>query len=244
MNSMLFENSLKPNSFDFTKVIDPSCLFWGHSKFKEILSTDEISRLCSAESHEWLSSLFWGEKVAFLYAQKMEQLAQSDVEKKKVVKTCIREVLDDFSFSQSQDFQIDPILRKFVEIPGFNSFSSSPFRVDGMNLVPRKTSELNEAYEDIVFPKRMEGFNGIVHGGFLSMALDEVMFNSILLNSDTISFTKSLEVKFIIPVKTEKKYRLRGILTTNEKKQAVCLGEVCDENGTVCVSATGYFYKT
>ncbi len=51
----------------------------------------------------------------------------------------------------------------------------------------------------VVFEEYMQGYSGIIHGGFISMLLDEVMAKSCLYNG-YVSVTAKLNVRFIKPV--------------------------------------------
>lgn len=62
---------------------------------------------------------------------------------------------------------------------------------------------------DVIFKTYMQGYEGIIHGGFISMLLDEIMAKSCL-NAGYLAVTGRLNVKFIKPIAPDEEIRFYG----------------------------------
>ena len=76
-----------------------------------------------------------------------------------------------------------------------------------LDFIYDETSGLTKT--EVVFKSFMQGYEGIIHGGFISMLLDEVMAKACL-NAGYISLTGRLNVKFISPVQPDEKMYFYG----------------------------------
>jgi len=86
----------------------------------------------------------------------------------------------------------------------------------------------DEIFTTIVLKQFMQGYEGIVHGGFLSMLLDEVMAKACLYKNLT-AVTAKFEIRFKKPVYIREKIELRGRITEIKGKkiytESVCVGK-------------------
>ena len=86
----------------------------------------------------------------------------------------------------------------------------------------------NEVYTNVVFEEYMQGYNGIIHGGFITMLLDEVMAKACLF-ADLPAVTAKLEVQFKRPAKIAEHLRFVGKLVERHgkriKTEAECLND-------------------
>ena len=80
---------------------------------------------------------------------------------------------------------------------------------------------------EIVFKSYMQGYEGLIHGGFISMLLDEVMAKACL-NAGYIAVTGRLSVKFIKPVFPNEKMLFYGRI--NDIKRNVVKASAWCEN--------------
>jgi acyl-coenzyme A thioesterase PaaI-like protein len=78
------------------------------------------------------------------------------------------------------------------------------------------------------FSSTMQGFDGIVHGGFVSMLLDEVMAKACL-ERGIQAVTAKIEVRFSSPVMVGEEIEVRGRILEERgrrvKTQAECTGK-------------------
>lgn len=134
------------------------------------------------------------------------------------------------------------ILHQFQKIPGYNCVACSPMRADGLHLVP-VLNETRKTVEDLfTFPKRCEGFNSVVHGGFVGMVLDEMMGYASILKLNLLPLTKSMTVNFKLPVRVGIPYRLVSSIVSQEGQLVVCKAHIEDSNGLVYAESHGQMY--
>ncbi len=96
-------------------------------------------------------------------------------------------------------------------------------------------------FSEVVFNENYEGWNGIVHGGILSTALDEVMIK-VANNSGLTCVTAELKVRFRKPCLTGKKYRLEGSVSDVKKNLVLTEGRIIDMEGKTVVSSIGKLF--
>jgi len=93
------------------------------------------------------------------------------------------------------------------------------------------------------FSRYMQGFEGIVHGGFISMLLDEVMAKACL-QKNIPAVTAKFNVRFKKPVWVEEEITVRGrvaeIHGKKIKTEALCV----DIEGSERASAHALFIQT
>lgn len=86
--------------------------------------------------------------------------------------------------------------------------------------------ETDEVSTRCSFPPTAQGYEGVVHGGFISMLLDEVMAKACL-QKKIPAVTGKIEVRFKKPVHVEEEVEFRGrVLEVRGKKiiaEARCL---------------------
>lgn len=155
---------------------------------------------------------------------------------KEVLNNKFQEVLS------SKGFKPIPLISTFEKVEGYECFGCKPSRSEGLLLEPKIDG--NIVFDEIVFNNFFVGMNGLVHGGFLSMALDEIMGYAITLGKEKLSLTTSLKVQFLKPVKCNKKYLLKSFITDDSTNEVIkTYGEIIDvETGKVCVSASADFF--
>jgi acyl-coenzyme A thioesterase PaaI-like protein/rubrerythrin len=108
-------------------------------------------------------------------------------------------------------------IAKFENIEGYECFGCKPTRSEGLLLEPQLAE--GAVSDQVIFSDYFCGMNGLVHGGFISMALDEMMGYTITLGLEKLSLTTNLNIEFIRPVKCNEKYIIEArILSTDDKK--------------------------
>ncbi len=92
----------------------------------------------------------------------------------------------------------------------------------------------------IIFKDYMQGYSNIVHGGFISMLLDEVMAKACVYNGYN-ALTGRLEVKFIKPVYVNKRVNFFARVD-KVKNKIIWLSSWCSNNtGEILAKANGVF---
>ena len=84
---------------------------------------------------------------------------------------------------------------------------------------------------NVVFKEYMQGYEGIIHGGFISMLLDEVMAKACL-NAGYIAVTGRLNIKFIKPVSPGEDVSFYGKIDT-VKGRAIKVLAWCEDKKSV-----------
>ena len=134
------------------------------------------------------------------------------------------------------------ILNTFQKIPGYNCVACSPKRHNGLNLEPQLNSA-NNCVEDLyTFQKRSEGFNNVVHGGYVAMALDEIMGYSTILLKGLLPLTKSMTINYKAPVMVGKRYLIKSFIESSSDQIYLCKAVIQDENGVIYAESNGTMY--
>lgn len=160
---------------------------------------------------------------------------------KEVQDEIVSEMLMNAKSGESQYTPID-ILSRFQKIPGYNCVACSPRRHDGLHLEPTLNENLNIVEDNYIFPKRCEGFNSVVHGGFIGMVLDEMMCYAPILGLHLLPVTRSMNVTFRLPVMVGKKYRLESQVIKEEGQLITCRAFIKDQGGLIYAESEGKMY--
>lgn len=134
------------------------------------------------------------------------------------------------------------VLHQFLRIPGYNCYACSPKRHDGLHLEPIFNEELNIVTDSYRFPKRCEGFNSVVHGGFIGMVLDEMMGYAAILSKNLLPVTRSMNVKFKLPVMVGVEYKLVSHVESENGQIINCKAYIKDMNDVVYAESEGQMY--
>jgi len=103
--------------------------------------------------------------------------------------------------------------------------------------------EINdEIYSACSFRDYMQGYERIVHGGFISMILDEVMAKACL-QKNTPAVTARIEVRFKKPVYVDEEVIVRGKILNTKGKTIHLAAQCVDRNGGEKASAQGVFMR-
>ncbi len=135
-----------------------------------------------------------------------------------------------------------PILHQFLKIPDYNCVACSPKRHDGLLLEPKFNEVLGLVEDTYIFPKRCEGFNSVVHGGFIGMVLDEMMVYSGILTQNLLPLTRNMSVTFKRPVMVGIQYKLESQVIATEGQIISCKASIKDLNGVIYAESEGKLY--
>jgi acyl-coenzyme A thioesterase PaaI-like protein len=92
------------------------------------------------------------------------------------------------------------------------------------------------------FPDYMQGYENIVHGGFVSMVLDEVMAKACLQNN-TPAVTARIQVRFRKPVYVNEEVIVRGKILSMKGKTIHLMSRCLDTKGEEKASAEAVFIR-
>jgi acyl-coenzyme A thioesterase PaaI-like protein len=147
---------------------------------------------------------------------------------------CLEEIMS------AKVFKPLEILEKFCHVEGYECFGCHPAKSEGLLLEPVLVD--GEIFDNLNLGKSFVGMNGLVHGGFISMALDEIMGYAITLGKKRFSLTTKLEVKFLKPMVCGKDYRINSRIVSEDGNKIAVTGEIVSLDGEVIASAAGDFY--
>ena len=100
----------------------------------------------------------------------------------------------------------------------------------------------DEVYSLCNFKTYMQGYDRIVHGGFISMLLDEVMAKTCLYKNIE-AVTARIDIRFKKPVYVDERVVFRG-KTLEIRGKKIILSALCiDENGKERAHAQGLFIR-
>lgn len=92
----------------------------------------------------------------------------------------------------------------------------------------------------LIADQRLEGSLGIMHGGFVSLLLDEAM-GKVLSGLGIKAPTGNLNVRFRRPTPLGKLLHIRGQFLENQGRKYFLKGEIRDEQGSLLAEAEGLF---
>ena len=87
------------------------------------------------------------------------------------------------------------------------------------------------------------GFQGILHGGIVATALDEILAWTAILVARTMAVTATLDLKYRAPAPGDAIYRLEGRLVEQRGRRLVLSGH-CEVGNTRIAEARGLFLAT
>ncbi|MCF7550764.1 PaaI family thioesterase [Pseudonocardia sp. WMMC193] len=119
-------------------------------------------------------------------------------------------------------------------------FGCGPANPGGIGLEVFRVGD--EVVADVVFPERLAGAHGVVHGGVVASACDDLMaFLLYVLGKPAV--TRSLTVDYLAPVPVGEPHRLRGRIVERAGRRVVmsAVGEAAD--GTARFTADAVFVE-
>lgn len=121
-------------------------------------------------------------------------------------------------------------------------FACGPNEAHGLRLHYRfLDAETIEA--PIAFDRRFQGFNGVIHGGLLTTALDDAMANIACLQGET-AVTGEINVRFRRPVLVGETVMVRAWVVRRAGKVMECEGSIIDLDGLIRAESKGKFLIT
>lgn len=125
------------------------------------------------------------------------------------------------------------------EFAAHNCFACGTLNAHGLHLDLHL--EPGRAWTELTLEQRFEGWEGIAHGGIVTMILDEVMAWS-LVASDNWGVTARLAVEFRRPVPVGARIRGEGWVTESRRRMVDTAARVIDvASGAELATATGAY---
>ena len=109
-----------------------------------------------------------------------------------------------------------------------------------MRLDFTKDPENDEIVTRLAFPPEMQGFERIVHGGFVSMLLDEVMAKACL-EKGIPAVTAKIELRFKKPILVGEEIEVRGKVVEVQGKKVFTRARCKGSSGEIKALAEGLF---
>lgn len=133
----------------------------------------------------------------------------------------------------------------FLDFPGYNCFACAPSHPHGFRLQFYR----DPGQEHIVAPipaagPDRAGFPGILHGGFQSMLLDEIMCWAALHLAGKIVFTASLGVRLKSAVPVDRPLVARGWIEKNGGRLIRAAGRIEADGNVLAEGEGGFFVPT
>ncbi|MCP3802918.1 PaaI family thioesterase [Allokutzneria sp. A3M-2-11 16] len=122
----------------------------------------------------------------------------------------------------------------------FRCFGCAPDNPRGLRLDPRRVDG-GGAECHVRFDEDFCSYPGIVHGGIIGAAADDLMANLILMECRVLALSTSLRTRFVRPVLVDKPYRIVARLTGSWAGGYAAEADVCDETGDACALVAGTF---
>jgi uncharacterized protein (TIGR00369 family) len=85
------------------------------------------------------------------------------------------------------------------------------------------------------------GYTGIVHGGVVASALDEIMFWAAAYAGRQFYLSAEMNIRWSRKVVVDQAYRLVGRQVRQQRRVCFTAAELLDENHHACASATGKY---
>jgi acyl-coenzyme A thioesterase PaaI-like protein len=119
-------------------------------------------------------------------------------------------------------------------------FCCGPRHDTGLHLTLRRDGE--EVVAEHVFAAAFQGAPGMVHGGIVATALDDLMCGLMDL-AGVIGVTRHLEVDYLAPVQVELPYVLRARLDRREGRKFFCSATGAGPDGSPAFTGSGLFLE-
>ena len=85
------------------------------------------------------------------------------------------------------------------------------------------------------------GFEGLLHGGIIATALDEMLAWTATLDEDVFVFTGKLDLRYRKPAPPDATYLLRGFLDERRGRRLLIHGDCRTEAGDIVAEASGLY---
>ena len=112
----------------------------------------------------------------------------------------------------------------------------------GLKLDFQYDAEQDEMSTRYVFKRYMQGYSEVVHGGFISMILDEVMAKACI-HRGAVAVTVQFEIRFRKPVHVQEEMLFYGKITEQRGKKIRTESRCVDVENRVRATASAIFLR-
>jgi uncharacterized protein (TIGR00369 family) len=128
----------------------------------------------------------------------------------------------------------------WLDEPRFRCFGCSPRNHIGLALTMRRAGD-KCIQSDITFSMDYASYPGIVHGGIVSVVLDEVMGDLLALERGMLAFSITLRTKFLRPLLVGHRYTAEARITRDGDGVVLTEADISSAIGELHVMATGTY---
>ncbi len=111
----------------------------------------------------------------------------------------------------------------------------------GLKLAFTYDEKNNETISKAVFPRHFQGWKDVLHGGIISMVLDEILIKAAR-HKGFDCVTVELNVKFKKPAITNTEYMIKGRIKEIKKKIVFAEGSIMSADNKVVATANGKLF--
>lgn len=129
----------------------------------------------------------------------------------------------------------------WIDEPTFRCFGCSPRNPFGLALQMYAAGD--GIGTDVTFREQYASYPGVVHGGVVSVVVDEVMGDAIALLHDTLAFSLALRTRYLEPVAVGRPYRCLATARVKGEGLFTAEAELQDVGGTAVVVASASFQQ-
>ncbi|RDG39813.1 PaaI family thioesterase [Streptomyces corynorhini] len=133
-----------------------------------------------------------------------------------------------------------PVRLPWIDEPRFQCFGCSPRNRIGLALEMHRTDDGGLATE-ITFSDEYASYPGVVHGGIVSVLVDELMGDLIALDRGMLAFSVTLRTKFLRPLRTGVPYRAVAAITGEGNGVVHAAADVVSLDGTPHVMSSSAY---
>lgn len=128
----------------------------------------------------------------------------------------------------------------WLDEPEFACFGCSPRNTAGLAMRFHRTEDGGLA-TSLRFDERFQSYPGVVHGGLVGVALDELMGDLIAIDLGMLAFSVTLRMKFLRPLAIGAPYRAVARISRRGDGVVGAESEIAAEDGEVAAMATGSY---
>ncbi|MEE1753796.1 PaaI family thioesterase [Streptomyces sp. SP18CS02] len=133
-----------------------------------------------------------------------------------------------------------PVELPWIDEPRFQCFGCSPRNRIGLALKMFRTED-GALSTDVTFSDDYASYPGVVHGGIVSVLVDELMGDLIALDRGMLAFSVTLRTKFLRPLRTRSPYRATARISREGNGVVHAEADVLAPDGTVHAMANSAY---
>jgi uncharacterized protein (TIGR00369 family) len=133
-----------------------------------------------------------------------------------------------------------PVELPWLDEPRFACFGCSPRNRIGLALQMVRLDDGRLA-TDVTFSEDYASYPGVVHGGVVSVLVDELMGDLIALDRGLLAFSVTLRTKFLEPLLVGKPYRAMAAISSTGNGVLHTQADVLSADGRTVLMANGSY---